>query len=141
MEYGRVVYLTLHHSAPHPTTPDRPVGLQLVTTLCADGTVALRALCTSQHLGPALPLRRHPDSPDEPLRCLELTLEKGQAVLDALTVGELADFAALQCNDGVGFLVAQCGWGLEPGACRVALPDAKAKNPNGEAGKGAAGKK
>ncbi len=29
MEYGRVLYLTLHHTQPTPTTEDRPVGLQV----------------------------------------------------------------------------------------------------------------
>jgi hypothetical protein len=57
MEFGRKVYLSLHHQPPAPASTDRPVGIQIVTTLSADGNVELRVLFSPYHLGPALPLR------------------------------------------------------------------------------------
>lgn len=82
-------------------------ALQVVTTQCLDGTIALRALCTSQHLGRALPLKRDPET-GEPIQCLELTLDKGQVTLENLSIGDVLDFAALQCQDGELGLPALC---------------------------------
>jgi len=124
-----VVWLTLHHALPQPVSEERPVGVQLVHTLLADGTTQMRVLLAPLRLGPALPMQRLPGSLG-PVRCIEVTLEQGKHVFEGLSLGDVHDFDVLQCPDGVGYLVATCGWGLQSGYCRVALPDSKAKNPN-----------
>uniref|UniRef100_A0A7S0WZ70 MORN repeat-containing protein 5 n=1 Tax=Chlamydomonas leiostraca TaxID=1034604 RepID=A0A7S0WZ70_9CHLO len=139
MERGRVVNLTLHSAPPKPCTPEQPIGVMLANTLLPDGTTTLRLLLLPALVPPPLPLMRLPDT-QERVHALEVVLEGGQHTWQGLGVGHPLDFDALQAatqGSGVGFLVGSCRTGgvLVPGHCRVALPDAKAKNPLGDAKK------
>jgi len=57
-----------------------------------------------------------------------MKLHQGHQVLEDLMVGDTMDIERLYVPNGVGYLVISAH-GLEPGYCRVALPDIKNYKP------------
>ncbi|GLC45242.1 hypothetical protein PLESTB_000721300 [Pleodorina starrii] len=126
MEWGRQVNLTLHSEPPRPLPPDsdRPLRALLVHTALPDGSTRVRLLlsCTT-HLPPALPLAR---IDGQLVASIQVELEAGQRLVEGLVIGSLEDEPRIAQSSGVGYLVATtAGSRVEPGFCRVALPEPK----------------
>ncbi|GIL55231.1 hypothetical protein Vafri_10814 [Volvox africanus] len=128
MEYGRRVNLTLHVEHPRPLAPDRLLRALVVNTLMPDGSTRVRLLVsTTTNMPPALPLAR---VDGQLVTSVQVELQAGQRVVEGLVIGSLEDEARIAQPNALGFLVASTpGSRVEPGYCRVALPEPKAKKP------------
>lgn len=91
--------------------------------------------CTQVKVGPTLPMMRLEEGEDTMVAGMEFSMVAGKHVWEKpITVGAPQDFDRLQNTEGVGYLVVS-SWGLNPGYAKIQLPDAKAKNPLGDAKK------